>query len=127
MSTALTWVLVAVGGAVGTAVGLLVLRRPSPARLTMSTAAVCGAAGALSTLVHSAALTAMLGFGVLGSAASMVAVGTAGSGWLSRDSVAASMVIATRKIVLYCAMAVSFALLGYLAVRGGYTLYRKLT
>lgn len=122
----MTWVLVALGGAVGSTIGALLLRRPSSARLVTATAVVCGLAGMLSTQRVSPSVTAVLGYGVLGSAASMVAFALAAPMWVGGDVPVRSTVSAGKKVGMYCAVGVTFALLGYLAVRGGATLYRKL-
>ena len=123
----MTWVLVAVGGAVGSTIGALLLRRPSSARLVTATAVVCGLAGMLSTQRVSPNAAAVLEHGVLGSAASMVAFALASPMWVGGDVPVRSTVSAGKKVAMYCAVGVTFALLGYLAVRGGATLYRKLT
>ncbi|MBX7450621.1 hypothetical protein GR927_21775 [Mycolicibacterium sp. 3033] len=122
----MTWVLVALGGVIGSTVGALLLRRPSSARLVTATAAVCGLAGMLSTQRLSPGTTAVLGYGVLGSAASMVAFALASPMWVGGDVPVRSTVSAAKKVGMYCAVGVTFALLGYLAVRGGATLYRKI-
>ncbi|MHA0286133.1 hypothetical protein ACXYX3_06715 [Mycobacterium sp. C3-094] len=122
----MTWVLVALGGAIGSTVGALLLRRPSSARLVTATAVVCGLAGMLSTQRVSSIASAVLGYGVLGSAASMVAFALASPMWVGGDVPVRSTVAAGKKVAMYCAVGVTFALLGYLSVRGGATLYRKL-
>lgn len=119
--------MVAVGGAVGSTVGALLLRRPSSARLVAATAGLCGLAGMLSAQPVSSWVTAMLSYGVLGSAASMVAFALASPMWVGGDVPVRSTVSAAKKVGMYCAVGVTFALLGYLAVRGGATLYHKLT
>ena len=121
-----TWLLVAVGGAAGSALGVLLLRRPSRMRLLVTTAGVCGLMGAFGAQPHSAHLTALLGYGVLGSAASMVAIGTSGPTWLGGNAPLRSTLAVTKTLAVYCAVGVTFALVGYLAVRGGTTLYLKL-
>ena len=123
----MTWVLVALGGAVGSTIGALLLRRPSSARLVTATAVVCGLAGMMSAQHVSSRVTSVLGYGVLGSAASMVAFALAAPMWVGGDVPVRSTVSAARKVGMYCAVGVTFALLGYLSVRGGTTLYRKLT
>ncbi|MCG7592771.1 hypothetical protein [Mycobacterium sp. PSTR-4-N] len=122
----MTWVLVALGGAIGSTIGALLLRRPSSTRLVTATAVVCGLAGMLSTQRVSPGVTAVLGYGVLGSAASMVAFTLASPMWVGGDAPVRSTVSAGKKVGVYCAVGVTFALLGYLAVRGGATLYRKI-
>ena len=122
----LTWVLVAVGGAAGSALGVLLLRRPSRMRLLAATASVCGVMGAFGAQPHSPNLTALLGYGVLGSAASMLAISTSAPTWLGGDAPLRSAWAVTKKLAVHCVVGVTFALIGYLAVRGGYTLYVKL-
>ena len=121
-----TWLLVAVGGAAGSALGVLLLRRPSRMRLLVTTAGVCGLMGAFGAQPHSAHLTALLGYGVLGSAASMVAIGTPAPTWLGGNAPLRSALAVTKRLAMYCAVGVTFALVGYLAVRAGATLYMKL-
>ncbi len=121
----MTWALVALGGAVGSTIGALLLRRPSSARLVTATALICGLAGMLSAQRLSAWTTAVLGYGVLGSAASMVAFALAAPMWVGGDVPVRSTVSAGKKVAMYCAVGVTFALLGYLAMRGGATLHRK--
>ncbi|MEH3138869.1 MAG: hypothetical protein PGN37_01565 [Mycobacterium kyogaense] len=123
----MTWILVALGGALGSAIGALLLRRPSSARLVTATAVVCGLAGMISAQPFSSRVTAILEFGVLGSAASMVAFALASPMWVGGDAPVRSTMSAGRKVAMYCAVGVTFALLGYLSVHGGTTLYRKLT
>ncbi|KRE33781.1 hypothetical protein ASG82_22240 [Mycobacterium sp. Soil538] len=123
----MTWVLVAVGGAVGSTVGALLMRRPTGTRLLLATAAVCGLMGMLSAQLLSAKVTAVLGYGVLGSAASMVTMAVASPMWVGGDAPVRSTVAVTKRLAVYCVVGVTFALLGYLAVRGGETLYKKLT
>lgn len=122
----LTWVLVAVGGAAGSAVGLLLLRRPSPRRLLMSTAVGCALMGAFGAHTHSAPLTALLSSGFLGSAMSLVALGAGPPIWLDSNAILRSAWEVTKRLAVYCAVGVTFALTGYLALRGGTTLYLKL-
>ena len=121
-----TWLLVAVGGAAGSALGVVLLRRPSRMRLLLTTASVCGLMGALGAQPHSAHLTALLGYGVLGSAASMVAIGTSPPTWLGGNAPLRSALAVTKRLAVYCVVGVTFALVGYLAVRAGVTLYAKL-
>ncbi|WP_244880735.1 hypothetical protein [Mycolicibacterium gilvum] len=71
-------------------------------------------------------MTAPLTFGVLGSAASMIAVGTAPPVWLDRRSIRRSTLAVIKRLAIYCAVGVTSALFGYLAVRAGTTLYVKL-
>lgn len=123
----MTWILVAVGGAAGSAFGALLMRRPTGTRLLLATAAVCGLTGMLSAQVVSPRVTAMLVYGVLGSAASMVTMAVVSPMWVGGDAPVRSTVAAARKLAVHCVVGVTFALLGYLAVRGGATLYRKLT
>lgn len=81
--------------------------------------------------VHSAypylpALSAPLTFGVLGTAVSMIAIGTAPPLWLDSQAILRSGMAVTKRLAVYCAVGVTFALAGYLVVRGGITLYVKL-
>ncbi|TRW80540.1 hypothetical protein FK535_19220 [Mycolicibacterium sp. 018/SC-01/001] len=122
----MTWVFVALGGALGSAVGALLLRRPTSARLVTATAIVCSLAGMLSAQPISSKLMAVGGYGFLGSAASMVAFALASPMWVGGDAPVRSTFSAGRRVAMYCAVGVTFALLGYLCVRGGATLYRKL-
>lgn len=124
--TPLTLMFVAVGGALGSAFGVLLLRRPSPRRLLLSTASVCGLLGVFSAYPYAPALTAPVTFGVFGSAASIVLVGTAPPVWLDSQSILRSTLTVTKRLAVYCAVAVTFAMFGYLAVRAGTTLYVKL-
>lgn len=121
-----TFALVGVGGAVGAAIGVLVLRKPSPRRLLLSTAVVCGLLGVMSAYPYAPVLAAPLTFGLLGSAASMVAVGTAPPVWLDSQSILGSTLAVAKRLAVYCAVGVTCALCGYLAVRAGTTLYVKL-
>ncbi|BBX71529.1 hypothetical protein [Mycolicibacterium psychrotolerans] len=123
----MTWVLVAVGGAMGSAVGALLMRRPTGTRLLLATAAMCGLMGLLSAQLLSPKVTAVLGYGVLGSAASMVTMAVASPMWVGGDAPVHSTVSVTKRLAVYCVVGVTFALLGYLAVRGGETLFKKLT
>ena len=120
----MTWVLVALGGAAGTALGLVLTRTPRY-RLA-GTAAVCALMGAFAARPHSASLTALVGIGVLGSAASIIAVGAAPPIRLDRGAIAPTAVRVTRRLTVYSAVGVTCALAGYLALRGGTTLYTKL-
>lgn len=101
------------------------MRCPSPLRLLTGLAVICGGLGALRAQTGSAALTALLDFGVLGSAASMVAVATAPPTWLSSEDVIGSVLAVARRLAMYCVVAVTFALAGYLAIHSGTTLYKK--
>ncbi|AFM16124.1 hypothetical protein Mycch_1322 [Mycolicibacterium chubuense NBB4] len=121
----LMWVLVAVGGAAGSALGLLLMRRPSTTRLMTATAAVCGLMGAFSVQLHSPELTAVLKYGVLGTAASMLAVGVTSRTWIGGDAPLRSALAVARNLAVYCVVAVTCTLLGYLALRSGFTLYKK--
>jgi hypothetical protein len=123
----MTWVLVALGGAVGSTFGVLLLRRPTGTRLLLATASVCGLMGMLSAQLFSPKVTAVLGYGVLGSAASMVAFALASPAWVGSDAPVRSTAGITKRLAVYCVVGVTFALLGYLAVRGGATLYKKLS
>ena len=114
------------GGAVGTALGLLILRRPSRRRLLIGTAVVCGLLGVRSAYPYWPALTAPLVFGVLGSAASMVLIATAPPLFLDSQSIWRTTLAVTKRLAVYCAVGVTFALAGYLTVRAGITLYVKL-
>lgn len=105
---------------------LLLLRRPSPRRLLASTALVCGTLGVLSAYPYVPMLTGPLTFGVLASAASMVAVAAAPPVWLDPQSILRSTFAVTKRLAVYCAVGVTFAMFGYLAVRAGTTLYVKL-
>ncbi len=123
----MTWVLVALGGAAGSAVGALLMRRPTGTRLLLATATVCGVMGMLGTQLLSPKVSAVLIYGVLGSAASMVTMAVASPMWVGGDAPVRSTVAVTKKLVVHCVVGVTFALLGYLAVRGGATLYKKVT
>ena len=92
----------------------------------MATASLCGLMGAFSAQPHSVHWTALLGYGVLGSAASMVALGTSAPTWLGGNAPVGSARAVAKKLAVYCVVGVTFALVGYLAVRAGATLYRKL-
>lgn len=94
----LTWVLVGAGGASGSVVTVLVLRRPSRRRLLLTTATVCGSMGVLSAYPFWPALTASVTFGALGSAASMIAVAAAPPVWLGTDSILRSAMAVTRRL-----------------------------
>ncbi len=122
-----TYALVALGGAIGAALGVFILRKPSPRRLLLSTAMACGLLGVLSAYPYAPVLTAPVTFGVLGSAASMVAVATAPPLWLDSQSILRSTLAVIQRLALYCAVGLTFALFGYLAVRAGTTLYVKLS
>lgn len=121
-----TWVLVAIGGAAGSALGVLLLRRPSPRRLLLGTAILCGLTGVHSAYPYLPALSAPLTFGILGTAVSMVAVAAAPPLWLDSRAVLRSGLAVTKRLAVYCAVGVTCALAGYLAVRAGITLYVKL-
>lgn len=122
----MTWLLVAIGGAAGTALSVLVLRKPSPRRLLLLTAAICGLLGAMSAYPYGPVLTAPITFGFLGSATSMAAVAMSPPVWLSGDSILRSTVAVTKRLAVYCAVGTTFALAGYLSIRAGTTLYIKL-
>lgn len=115
-----------IGGAAGSALGVLLLRRPSPRRLLLGTAIVCGLMGVHSAYPYLPALSAPLTFGVLGTAVSMIAIGTAPPLWLDSQSILRSTLAVAKRLAVYCAVGVTFALAGYLAVRAGITLYVKL-
>lgn len=117
----MTWLLVALGGAAGTALALAARRKPLAV-----TAMVCALLGAFGVEQRSEALTALVGFGVLGSAASMVAVGLAQPLWLGTDALAPTAWRVGRRLAVHCAVGTTFALAGYLALRAGTTLYVKL-
>lgn len=121
----LTWVLVAVGGALGSGAALLVLRRPSRRRLLLSTAAVCGLVGVLSAYPYLPIVTRPFTVGFLGSASSMVLVAAAPPMFLGTDSILRTGVAVARRLGVYCAVGVTFALVGYLTVRAGTTFYVK--
>lgn len=120
------WVLVALGGAVGSTLGLLLVRRPSRQRLLVGTAVTCGLLGVRSAYPFWPALTDPLTFGVLGSAASMLLFSTAPPLFLDSQSIWRTTRDVTKRLAVYCAVGVTFALAGYLAVRAGITLYVKL-
>jgi hypothetical protein len=122
----LIWFVVAVGGAAGSALGLVLMRRPSKSRLMAATAGVCGLLGAFSAGLHSPLLTVGVRYGLLGSAASMLVVSITSLTWIGADAPLRSALAVTRNLAVYCAVGVTFALLGYLTYRSGYTLYRKL-
>lgn len=117
----MTWLLVALGGAAGTALGLVFVRKP-----LAGTAVVCALLGAFGAQPRPEALTALVGFGLLGTAASMVAVSMARPMWLGGDAVLPSLWRVTRRLAVHCAVGATFALAGYLALRAGTTLYVKL-
>lgn len=119
----MTWVLVALGGAAGTALGVFVAQRQG--RRLAWTAAVCALMGAFGAQKHSAPLTALVSFGVLGSAASMVALGVAPPVWLDRGAILPTALRVTKRLAVYCAVGVTCALAGYLALRAGVTAYYK--
>ncbi len=121
-----TWALVAVGGAVGSALGVLLLRKPSPRRLLLGTAVICGLLGVHSAYPYLPALSAPVTFGVLGSAASMLAISAAPPLFVDSQSILRSTVAVAKRLAVYCAVGVTCALAGYLAVRAGITLYVKL-
>lgn len=120
------WVLVGAGGAAGSALGVLLMRRPSPRRLLVGIGALCGLWGVFSAYPYWPAVTAPLTVGVIGSAASMVAVSTAPPLWLDSRAIRGTMLSVIKRIAVYCAVGVACALSGYLAVRAGTTLYVKL-
>jgi hypothetical protein len=122
-----TWLLVAVGGALGSTVGALLMRRPTGTRIMVAVATVCFLSGAVSTQLLSVRLSALLSYGVLSSAASMVVAGLASPIWIGGDAPVRSTVAVAKRLAVYCVVGVTFALLGYLAVLGGTTLYKKLT
>ncbi|MDW5612037.1 hypothetical protein [Mycolicibacterium sp. D5.8-2] len=119
----MTWVLVALGGAAGTALGTFVAQRQG--RRLAWTAVVCALMGAFAAQKHSASLTALVSFGVLGSAASMVALGVAPPIWLDRGAILPTALRVTKRLAVYCAVGVTCALAGYLALRAGVTAYYK--
>lgn len=123
----MTWLLVALGGAAGSAIGALLMRRPTGTRLLLAAATVCGLMGMLTGQLLSPKVTAVLAYGVLGSAASMVTMAVASPMWVGGDAPVRSTVAVTKRLAVYCVVGVTFALLGYLAVRGGATLYKKLS
>ncbi|RZT18933.1 hypothetical protein EV589_3195 [Mycobacterium sp. BK558] len=123
----MTWILVAVGGAAGSAIGALLMRRPTGTRLLLATAALCGFMGMLSGQLLSLKVTALFVHGVLGSAASMVTMAVTSPMWVGGEAPVRSTVAVTKRLAVYCVVGVTFALLGYLAVRGGVTLYKKLS
>lgn len=69
----------------------------------------------------------MVVYGVLGSAASMVTMAVVSPMWVGGDAPVRSAVAVSKKLAVHCGVGVTFALLGYLAMRGGATLYKKLT
>jgi hypothetical protein len=119
----------ALGGALGSGLTVMVHRWPMPAsRVLAMNAAVCGLLGAFSaTGAQSAGLTALLGYGVLSTAAPLTSVllplptarDAAQIRGLTRR---AAIALATNGIV-----GAAFATGGYLAVQIGVTIYRKLT
>jgi hypothetical protein len=120
---------VALGGALGSGLTVMVHRWPTGASRALAMNAVAsGLLGAFSAAGwHSAALTALLGYGVLSTAAPLTSVllplptarDVANIWGLARR---AAIAMATNGIV--CA---AFATGGYLAVQIGITIYRKLT
>lgn len=120
------WLFVALGGAAGSALGLFLMRKPSPRRLLLSTAAISALLGALSAYPYWRAVNSVVGVGFLGSAASMVLTAMPPTAWLGTDSIWRTALRVTRRLTVYCAVGVTFALLGYLALRAGITLYVKL-
>ena len=120
------WVLVAVGGAAGSALGMFLLRKPSPKRLITTTAIACGVlGGALRAYPSSMALTAFIGFGVLGSASSMVIAAMPVQQWLSSGSILRSALTVVTRLAVYCILGVSFAVAGYIAMSIGHTVEVK--
>lgn len=124
---AVTWVLVALGGAAGSTIGALLMRRPTGTRLLLATSVACGLMGMLSAQLLSPKVTALFVYGLLGSSASMVTMAVTTPMWVGGDAPVRSTVAVTKRLAVYCVAGVTFALLGYLAVRGGETLYKKLT
>lgn len=117
-----SWLLVAGGGAIGSALGVFVLRHPSPKRLLAVTAIACGVLGAmLQAYPHASALTALLGFGVLGSASSMVSVALSPHAWLGGSLFVPSVWVVVKRLAIYGVLAVTFAMVGYIAVSAGHT------
>lgn len=92
----------------------------------MGTAWVCGLSGVFSAYPYWPAMTAPITFGVLGSAASMIAVSTAAPIFLDSHAILRSTLVVAQRLAVYCAVGVTFALFGYLTVRAGTTLYVKL-
>lgn len=70
-------------------------------------------------------VTAPITVGFLGSASSMLLVAAAPPVWLGTDSILRSGLAVARRLAVYCAVGVTFALAGYLAVRAGTTFYVK--
>ena len=122
----ITLALVGIGGAAGSALGAFLVRKPSPRRLLLSTALICGLLGVCSAYPYAPVFTAPVTFGVLGSAASMVVVGTAPPLWLDSQSILRTTLAVIKRLAVYCAVGVTCALFGYLAVRAGTTLWVKL-
>lgn len=121
----MNWVMVAIGGALGSGFALLVLRRPSRRRLLLSTAGICGVLGVFSAYPYVPVVTAPITVGFLGSASSMILVAAAPPVWLGTDSILRSGLAVGRRLAVYCAVGVTFALAGYLTVRAGTTFYVK--
>lgn len=120
--TWVTWLLVAIGGAAGSTLGLLLLRQPSQARLLAATAVACGSLGAvLRAYPNFTALAALLGFGVLGSASSMLTVAIPPQAWLAGSSPWRSSLEVVKRLAIYCVLGVTFAVVGYIAVSVGHT------
>ncbi|ORB30696.1 hypothetical protein BST38_10060 [Mycolicibacterium parafortuitum] len=121
----MTWVLVAMGGVMGSVFALLMLQRPTQRRLLLSTAGICGLFGVFSAYPYLPTFTTPVTFGFLGTASSMVLVASAPPAWFGTKSILQSAVAVTRRLAVYCAVGVTFALAGYLSVRAGTTFYVK--
>jgi hypothetical protein len=120
---------VALGGALGSALAVIVCHSaPSRPRVLALNAVVCLLMGAFAAAApRSAALTALLGYGVLSNAGPLTSVllplpviREPRDMW--RLARRASFGLATNGLV-----SAAFAMTGYLAVRFGVTLYQKLT
>lgn len=113
--------LVAVGGAVGSALGVMVLRKPSPKRvLAIAAVACCTLGAALRAYPDSAVLSALLGFGVFGSASSMVVAAFPSQERLSGETPSSTLLTSAKWLAIYCVLGVAFATVGYMLASVGY-------
>ena len=71
-------------------------------------------------------LAPLVGFGLLSSASSMLIVGIPQHIWISHDRVVRSTWAVLRRLAVYCALSLAFAVTGYMLVSAGHTLNVKL-